>query len=52
MGAADPVVSAVLLGFVLGMSRIRRYARVGRPVAFASALGSIALGVVYGLSAL
>jgi len=33
-------------------SRIGRDARVGRPLALASALGSIAFGVVYGLSAL
>ena len=33
-------------------ARIGRYARVGRPLAFASALGSIIFGITYGLGAL
>ena len=45
-------MTAFTVALVYPASRIRRYARVGRPVAFASALGSIAFGVVYGLSAL
>jgi ABC-type nickel/cobalt efflux system permease component RcnA len=45
-------MTAFTVVLVYPASRIRRYARVGRPVAFASALGSIAFGVVYGLSAL
>jgi high-affinity nickel-transport protein len=45
-------MTAFTVALVYPASRIRRYARVGRPVAFASALGSIAFGVVYALSAL
>jgi ABC-type nickel/cobalt efflux system permease component RcnA len=45
-------MTAFTVALVYPASRIRRYARVGRPVAFASAFGSIAFGVVYGLSAL
>jgi hypothetical protein len=45
-------MTAFTVALVYPASHIRRYARVGRPVAFASALGSIAFGVVYGLGAL
>jgi ABC-type nickel/cobalt efflux system permease component RcnA len=45
-------MTAFTVALVYPASRIRRYAGLGRPVAFASALGSIAFGVFYGLSAL
>lgn len=45
-------MTAFTEALVYPASRFRRYARVGRPVAFATALGSIAFGVVYGLSVL
>jgi high-affinity nickel-transport protein len=45
-------MTAFTIALVYPASLFRRYARVSRPVAFATALGSIAFGVVYGLSAL